>query len=264
MIRYFKPARDKQCQRGFFSYMKESIINLYNAETNNPNQEIKIFYDLRDIPGYGEDNIYDICFSQDYDDYTQNKNLYSNIENETWNVSSYDYDYNLFNEQIRKSCEEIIKKYLCFTDDMKRKISDRHDQIDFNTTVGFHRRATDMERSHGFKALTLQEIFTKIEIEEFNNIFLMSDNLEDLQKFKQRYGNKLITYDDLTSSKDIVNPFFKQRIKDKELIITHIQEIIFGSLTLGKTKKLICTLSNLTGFSILSNSQLNYEILNNK
>ena len=89
----------------------------------------------------------------------------------------------------------------------------------------------------------------------------MSDNIGDLNKFKQRYGNRLITFDEFTSSKVEENPFFKVE-NDEQLIKQHIQEIVFGAYTLGMTKKLICTKSNLSTFSIFSNSKLNYKRLN--
>jgi hypothetical protein len=50
--------------------------------------------------------------------------------------------------------------------------------------------------------------------------------------------------------------------KDEESIKNHIKEIVFGAYTLGMTKKLYCTKSNLSTFSILSNSNLNYKRLN--
>jgi hypothetical protein len=89
----------------------------------------------------------------------------------------------------------------------------------------------------------------------------MSDNLNDLNKFKQRYGNKLITFDELTTSKVEDKPFFNLQ-NDEESIKTHIQEIVFGAYTLGMTKKLICTMSNLSAFAVFSNSNLKYTRLN--
>lgn len=261
MIRYIKPARDKDFQRGFFSYLKESVVNIYNAEKNNPNQNLKIFFDLKEIPGYGVKNLYDICYNQDYADYSENREKYLNIEREKWNIDVRTYDYNLFNKEMRIDCELIIKKFYQLNETMENKIKERHLGIDFSKTIGFHRRATDMESVHGFKSLTLNQIFSKIETEEFENIFLMSDNLEDLKKMRNRYGSRLITYDEFSCSSNEYNPFFKNNISDETSIENHIQEIVFGSLTLGKTKKLICTLSNLTGFSILSNAELNFEIL---
>ena len=87
----------------------------------------------------------------------------------------------------------------------------------------------------------------------------MCDNSVDLNKFKTRYGNKIITYDEFTSN-DQNLPFFK--IKNNQTQIEkHILELLFGVFTLSKTKKLICTKSNLSTFTILINSNLNYKLL---
>jgi hypothetical protein len=144
---------------------------------------------------------------------------------------------------------------------MKQLFSSRHPQIDFTKTIGFHRRATDMSSVHYVSTIDLSEIFKTLEKEEFENVFLMCDNLNDLNEFKKRYGNKLITFDEFTSSKTEDNPFFKLK-NDEESIKQHIQEIVFGAYTLGMTKKLFCTKSNLSTFSIFSNSKLNYTRLN--
>ena len=108
--------------------------------------------------------------------------------------------------------------------------------------------------------LMLDVIFSEIESNDFNNVFLMCDNEHDTNKFKERYGNKIITYDEFTS-KDTNVPFFKMQNSVQD-IHKHIEELVFGVYTLSKTKHFICTKSNISSFSILSNSELNFKLLN--
>ena len=177
---------------------------------------------------------------------------------------SYDYLLNIpvyhFTKEKFETCEKIIKEHLVLNDEMKNLFSSRHAQIDFTKTIGFHRRATDMTLHH-IPTIPLDNVFNSIEEEEFENIFLMSDNMDDLNKFKQRYGNRLITFDEFSTSELDSNPFFKMN-KDEESTKNHIKEIVFGAYKLEMTKKLYCTKSNLSTFSILSNSNLNYKRLN--
>ena len=262
MIRFIKPARGKNIhQRGYFSFITEGVIHIYNAMLNYPTEEFKVYFDLFDINGYGSMNIYDVCFIQDIEDYNINFLQYKNIENLPLQISLDPYDETTFTKEKLKNCESIIKNYFKLNGEMKHLFSSRHSQIDFSSTIGFHRRATDMVAVHNVTTIPLESIFEILEKEEFENVFLMSDNLTDLNRFKKRYGNKLITFDEFSTSEFNDNPFFKTN-KDEELIKKHIQEIVFGAYTLGMTKKLFCTKSNLSTFSILSNSQLNYKRLN--
>jgi hypothetical protein len=262
MLRFTKPARGKDIhQRGYFSYITEGIIHIYNAKLSFPNEEFKVYFDLFDIQGYGKGNIYDVCFNQDTEDYKSNLSLYSNIE-ELTSMTRFDpYDETTFTKEKFESCELIIKNHLTLNDEMKSLMSSRHSQIDFTKTIGFHRRATDMKSVHHISPISLENIFNTLEEEDFENVFLMSDNMDDLNKFKQRYGNRLITFDEFSTSELDSNPFFKMN-KDEESTKNHIKEIVFGAYTLGMTKKLYCTKSNLSTFSILSNSNLNYKRLN--
>lgn len=262
MLKFFKPARGNGVhQRGYFSYITESVVHIHNVLLNYPNEELKIYHNLSNIVGYGSQNIYDTCFVQDKDDYLSNINEYSNIELVKYITPLNAYESSTFSEEYLKTCELIINKYFELNDEMKQLFSSRHSEIDFTNTIGFHRRATDMADVHHLLTIDLSEIFNILEKEEFENIFLMSDNLSDLNKFKQRYGNRLITFDEFTSSNTETNPFFKLN-NNEESIKQHIKEIVFGAYTLGMTKKLICTKSNLSTFSIFSNSKLNYLRLN--
>jgi hypothetical protein len=262
MLKFFKPARGNGIhQRGYFSYITESVVHIHNVLLNYPNEKLKIYYDLSNIQGYGNQNIYETCFVQDENDYLNNINEYSNIELVNYISKLNAYESETFTEENLKMCESIIKDNFILNDEMKQLFSSRHSQIDFTKTIGFHRRATDMSTVHHTATIDLLEIFNIIEKEEFENIFLMSDNINDLNKFKERYGNRLITFDEFTSSKSDDDPFFKLENND-ELIKQHIQEIVFGAYTLGMTKKLICSKSNLSTFSIFSNSKLNYIRLN--
>jgi hypothetical protein len=262
MLKFFKPPRGNGThQRGYFSYITEAVVHIHNVLLNHPNEKLKIYYDLSNIQGYGNQNIYEACFIQDENDYLTNINEYSNIELVNYISKLNAYESETLTEENLKMCESIIKDNFILNDEMKQLLSSRHSQIDFTKTIGFHRRATDMATVHHLSTIDLSDIFNILEQEEFENVFLMSDNLKDLNEFKKRYGNKLITFDEFTSSKFDNNPFFKVE-NDEESIKQHIREIVFGAYTLGMTKKLICTKSNLSTFSIFSNSKLNYKRLN--
>jgi hypothetical protein len=260
MIKLYKPARSKEHYRGLFSYLSESVINMYNYyELTKPNniKDIKYFHNLVDIPGYGKGNVFDVIFLQDTEDFNLNKNGYHDIESFENKVNLDCYSPNTFTTDTREKTEIIVKEFFKPNVEFSNLLKSRQNEIDFTKTIGVHRRATDIKEHH--KIVDLQELFLNIDSEDFNNIFLMCDNENDTKEFKKRYGNKLITYDDFTSYDECI-PFFK--LKNDELNIkNHVKELMFGVLTLANTKKFICSRSNLSTFSIITNSKLNYKIL---
>jgi len=257
MIRLYKPARSKERGRGLFSYLTESVINMTNFIKINGDTEIKYYHDLYDIPGYGRNNIFDVCMTQDEFDYQTQKNLYTDIEL-TENFFNLDcYNPATYNNEVRSLSEYVVNKFFVPNDELKSLFLNRHSEIDFNTTIGVHRRATDIKQHH--KIVDLETIYQTIESEEFEHVFLMCDNLKDNTSFKRRYGNKIITYDDFTSNKSNL-PFFKQK-NDIDTIEKHIMELLFGVFTLSETKLFVCSKSNLSSFTILINQNLNYKLL---
>lgn len=258
MYRLYKPARSKESRRGLFSFLTESVLNMVNFNNSEKNCDVIYYHDLYDIPGYGTSNVFDICFTQDENDFIIHRKLYKNVEdfNYTLNVGAYDIEY--YDENLRISSEEVVKKFFIPNQHLSKMLSQRHKEINFEFTIGVHRRSTDIIMHHNI--VPLEVIFESIESTEFNNIFLMCDNHSDLKVFKKRYGNKLITYDEFTS-KNINLPFFK--INNSTLDIhNHVKELLFGVFTLSKTKEFICTRSNISSFCLLSNSKLNYKLLN--
>jgi hypothetical protein len=265
MRRFYKPARSKWALRGVFSYITESVFNIHNANLMYPNEDFKIYFDLFDIPGYGEKNIFDHCFIQDSVDFNENNSQYTNIESLESLLSFDVYKPNTLSDTDRFNYDNLIKKYFILNEEMKNLFLNRHSGIDFNNTIGLHRRATDMNNAHdNGQTINLDVIFNKIEQENFENIFVLCDNVFDLEKIKGRYGNRVITFEDVSTSKDTNFPFHRTEFipKKEEDIKTHIYEIVFGAYTLGMTKKFFCTKSNLSSFTIMSNHKLNYELMN--
>jgi len=258
MYRLYKPARSKEVYRGLFSYLTESVLNMVNFTKLNGDVDVKYYHDLFNIPGYGNENLYNISLIQDDNDYKLNNHLYVNVESFE-NILNIDcYDVEKYSQGLRLISEKVINKFFIPNEGLNKLINTRHLEINFNTTIGVHRRSTDIGMHH--KVINIQDIFNQIESNEFDNVFLMCDNIYDTNKFKGRYGNKLIMYDEFTSE-DKNLPFFKKN-NSVENIHNHVKELLFGVFTLSKTKNFICTKSNISSFCILSNSKLNYKLLN--
>jgi len=241
--------------RGYFSYITESLINLTYLLENN-DREIIYYHDLNNIPGYGVGNIFDICFKQNSNDYFNNKNEYIDIEKVQ--KKSFDvYDLNSLGDNFRTLTEKVVKKYFILKEEYVKLFDDRIKDLDFKNIIGVHRRSTDI-RFH-MPVVPLENIFYEIDNSSYSHIFLMCDNLIDYEKFKEKYGDKLICFDNYLSKNSFL-PFFKNKNTEDD-IKNHIIELIFGVLTLSKVKYFICSRSNISSFVILSNSELKYKIL---
>jgi hypothetical protein len=260
--KYFKPARNPEAIRGYFSYITESVIELGNVYAGNLNKDVKVYFDLENIPGYVKSNMYDVCFLQDTLDYHNNIQEYTNIEKLVSYISTVSpYDNKTWDIGYREYTEQIIRKNFVLNDELLNKFESRKLEINLDKTIGVHRRSTDIGMHH-YQIIPNETIFQNIESFDFDNVFLLCDNLNDFNVFKSRYGNKLISYDEFTTSTNSSLPFHKINVINEDLKKTHIEEIVLGALILGLTNKLICCHSNLTNFSILSNSKLEYKILN--
>lgn len=252
-MRYYKPARSKEIGRGYFSYLTEAVGNLvtfYNE--NGYDSDLKLYFDLWDIPGYGTGNMFDVAFElQDHDDYKLN--IYHNIEDYQSCIHQYNtyFDYGL-----RIKTEQIINRHYRLNNAVKSLITDRIENYDISKTIGVHYRTTDITLHHPI--VDINKIFKTIDDEDFEYIFLATDSKNEYLKFKERYGQKLLFFDKTASNDSRV--FFSKK-NPQIMIDEHIKELVFSVFTLSQTKKLICTRSNVSTFSILSNSNLDFNIL---
>ena len=108
MLKFFKPPRDN------------GVVHIHNVLLNHPNEKLKIYYDLSNIHGYGNQNIYEACFIQDENDYLTNINEYSNIELVNYISKLNAYESETLTEENLKMCESIIKDNFILNDEMKQ------------------------------------------------------------------------------------------------------------------------------------------------
>jgi hypothetical protein len=219
-------------------------------------RDIVYYHDLTNIPGYGHYNLFDVGFTQNKQDYIEHNDKYLNIENGSDRLFD-PYELETLNDELRFLSENIINKYFKINEEITDLFNERLSNLDFTKTIGVHRRATDITIHNSI--VPLESIFNEIDSSDFEYVFLMCDNKYDYEKFKEKYGDKLICYDTYSSEINS-SPFFKNNNNEND-IKKHIIELVFGVTTLSKVKKLICGKSNLSSFVILSNSKLKYKIL---
>ena len=262
MKRFVKKIRNIDELRGYYSYFLEALIEIIRAYKIYPNEEILVYFDLKNVNHYMQDNLYDVCFVQDNRDYLDNFELYKNLESIEMVIQFEPYSLKEFPQELRNMVPEIIKKHFILKDEFFNEINRRLSLFDPLKTIGVHRRDTDMKRIHHKISPELSKYFEIIDSGNYENVFLMCDNQKDVDLFKERYGNKLICFEDGITSPNNDYPFFSLGDRTPELTKKHIEEITMNTFILSKLNKLIFTSSNLSTIAVMINPNLEYQKLN--
>jgi hypothetical protein len=262
VIRLVKTIREEWQLRGYYSYLGEAVIEIMWAKQKFPEEEIKVFFDLTNVHHYKQQNLFDVCFIQDHDDFFENKHLYTNIESLKSEIILNHYELSTIPQDIRDRSELIIQEYFRLKPEFEQTLNERLGLLDLKTTISVHRRDTDMKTSHHITAPSLQQFYDIIDEENYTDIFVMSDNKTDLNLFKEKYPTKVISFEENTTSTSSEYPYFLLSETSPEEMRRHVENLTINTFVLSKTKKLICTKSNLSTFAILANPKLNYTKLN--
>jgi len=262
MVRLVKTIRQEWELRGYYSYLGEAVIEIMWAKQKFPGEELKVFFDLRNVHHYKQDNLFDVCFEQDHEDYNEYRNEYINIESLNSEILLNHYDLTILPQDIRELSKPIIKDYFRLKPKLLAELERRLQLIDLENTISVHRRDTDMKIGHGITAPVLQQFYSIIDEGNYTNIFVMSDNKPDLDLFVEKYSNRVISFEEDTTSTDINYPYFLLEETGPEEMRKHIENLTLNTIILSKAKKLICSKSNLSTFAILANPKLEYIKLN--
>jgi hypothetical protein len=261
MMRLVKTIRNESDIRGYYSYFTEAVIEIISLKKQFPEEELKVYFDLTKVHHYKQENLFDVCFEQDKEDFILHRDEYVNIETFECNVNFNHYDLKIYPDDIRVSAESVIKEYFPLKSELLNELNSKLKSMDLENTISIHRRDTDMRVGHHITAPSLEQYYSIIDEKDWKNIFVMSDNLQDLNLFVKRYSEKVISFEEDTTSDNVVNPFFKND-KSPEELKKHIQNLTLNTFILSKTKKLLCGKSNLSTFAILANPKLEYVKLN--
>jgi hypothetical protein len=261
MKRFVKKIRNVHELRGYYSYLLEALIDIIRASKIYADEEILIYFDLTNIPHYMQENLFDVCFTQNKQDYIDNFDLYVNLETVDKIFDFDTYNTNIFPQDIREITPKIFEQHFILKEEFVDEINRRLSLINPSKTIGVHRRDTDMKRTHHFSAPNLNNFFEIIDEGDYEHVFLMSDNQNDINLFREKYGDRLICFEDDVTSEDNENPFFLFS-NTFEKLKKHVEEITINTIILSRLKKIICTKSNLSTFAIMINPKLEYIKLN--
>lgn len=119
-------------------------------------------------------------------------------------LALFDYDETVLDD-IRKSTQHFFSFNQNLIDVVDKIVLNKNIG---NKTLGVHIRMNDWNAWHGGQLGIIRyddyvkEIDMVLKNNDINNIFIASDNVETLEKLKQRYGIKLVWADDVSREKN--------------------------------------------------------------
>ena len=167
--------------------------------------------------------------------------------------------------EIRKYIKFLIDKYLKIKPHILSKI-EKYNPYFEKKVIGVHIRQTDLHTSHLDnkldKPIDLDTYFKKIDenINDFDYIFLMSDNIQSINDFQKRYKNCFYVTEISRSIKNDDNPLFRNN-NQQDLKYKLGEDIIIETELLSKCNKIIITNSNISSYALANNPTIKFDYM---
>ena len=164
---------------------------------------------------------------------------------------------------LRKYINYLINKYLKVSNKINNKVTEIVNK-NFNNKkiLGVHIRQTD-HHVHG-ELLKIDQYIKSIDkqINSYDILYVMSDNIESIIKLKDLYKDKLFYLPDIIRS-DKENGIPPHRMKGLDKYILG-ENILIETLLLSKCDHTILTNSNIANFIICNNINQKFEFIDLK
>lgn len=238
--------------RGLFSFVIQfvSVHRAYFLREEN----YKIQFDLRESAySANSNNHWDSFFVQE---------PIGSGERTVWGEggNTYGYSFDFYDINEREIAKDIIQKHLILQPQIQEIIQDFYDNnFKGSKILGVHKRGTDISIHH--EPASLESFFNVIDgiVQNYDKIFLSTDEKKVVEEFKRRYPNVLnVSYHTLSDYSHIPN-FKAPDSKSRGYQIG--VDAILDSYLLSMCDFLIKGNSNLSNFSLLLNPELKFLCL---
>lgn len=233
-------------REGFFSNFNLIAGSLYSMYEKN----IKEFNVVWENPLY-QNTKYNM-----FDRYFYKQEIYSDFDliHTAHDLSVFMFHFVTPIETFRK-LNMVMNYYGCYNNEFFIEIKNK--SIERPSSLGVHVRRTDHSR-HG-ELLPDEYYFSKIDEnlnkDKYENIFLATDDFNTIIKFKNRYGNRLFYNENIVRSNGSIGIHYSNQI-DKEKLTS---DVMMDALSLTKCKKILITASNVAGYVLMTNPQIEYD-----
>lgn len=225
--------------RGFFSYVFQALTHY---SMNDSQYYIDYNYTPYNDPAKGQ-NMWAYYFDQII-------NPSTNAESKEW-FHPYNIPQRLTKED-RSKYHELITKFIKIKPEIMKKAQNFFtDQFHEASVLGVHRRGTDHKIDGPI--LSIEHYFKEVDkiYDQFNYLFVMSDEQQTIDAFKNRYRN-CVAYNSIRS---LDNQAIHFGIGKKDPYRMG-EDVLVESIILSKCSHIIRTVSGVSIFSLMLNPDL--------
>jgi len=250
---------------GFFSSLFYVLNQCHLAELNDDDININVF----SLCYLDSDLKLKTSFHQYFNDPYLNieKNFkypisYNDIK-DIENIISYNQDIIcgfILDIEMRKYINFLINKYLKINTEIQIKITEQEKNFNNKKTLGIHIRQTD-HFIHG-KLLDINTYVDTIkkEIDNFDLLYVMSDNYEVLNILINSFNNKIYYINDVirANNKTSFCVHSDNNIKNRYKLG---EDILIETMLLSKCDTVLLSNSNISNFVLCVNPEIKYHIM---
>jgi hypothetical protein len=241
---------------GLMSYFIQVIANLHVVNNTHDKLYVKFDENMRYQDLRRGKNVWDYYFEQPFDFIKEEVERAVKTKG-VWFENNLAIPSRL-TADVRHICGELIQKYIKLKPHVQKKIDEF---IELNKQNGdkilaVHKRGTD--HITDAPILPINEYFKSVDmyIKSYDKLLLCTDEEYTVDEFRQRYGDKLITYNSIRSvernnigvhqSIGLANPYVMG------------EDVIIETYLMAYSDFLIKTVSNVSNSALLINPEIKY------
>ena len=159
--------------------------------------------------------------------------------------------YNITDVYIREM-GAVVRKYLRLQPEVEKMIINSKEQLfsKEEKVLGIHFRGTDFKRNYNGHPvnLTVEDYIKEIDEllkQDYDKIFVATDDIEALEKFRNCYGEKVVYYNDVTRSSENETVMKSISIRENHHYLLGV-EVLRDMMTLAECDGLVAGLSQVS------------------
>ena len=251
---------------GLMSYFIQAVSNFKIIDNTQDKMYIKYDHNMLYLDQTKLDlNVWDYYFDQPFS-FTTEEIKDANVLKDVWFKGGLGVFPTRPSAELYKEANNLIKKYVKLKEYTQNKLDTFYTDSGLKDSkfLAIHKRGTDhhtMDAEHLLPmikpVIALENFFKHTDeiVDDFDKILICSDEEDIVNKFKQRYGNKIVSYDSIRSldSKPIGIHYSIGRQNPYKMG----EDIVLEVYLMSRAHTIMRTVSNVSISVIMLNNDIN-------